>query len=237
MAQNLAHFIFNSDYPMDKVVFYKQDEINVPTSGATLTVPHNLLFTPLPLVTVASNADFSDARDVYPLPVTVDATALKADATNITVTLSNSTSSAKKLYVRVYGLIPEGETREAMPTARQSSKLIFDTDKTYAPLIFSGRVTVTYDSTKVSNINVTNGYKELATTANRLEIEHNLGVRPYMALWQENSGVISYGSIVPAFQPGYPLQYYTYSEPDKCQVYTGLYPNNSITHVRIYANV
>ena len=207
MAQNLAHFIFNSDYPMDK------------------------------LVTVASNADFSDARDVYPLSSTVDATELKADATNIVVTLSNSTSSTKKLYVRIYGLIPEGETREAMPTARQSSKLIFDTDKTYAPLIFSGRVTVTYDSTKVSRVNVTNGYKELAVTANRLEVEHNLGVRPYIALWQDNNGVISYGSIVPAFRPGYPLQYYTYSEPDKCQIYTGLYSVNSITHVRIYANV
>ena len=237
MAQNLAHFIFNSDYPMDKVVFYKQTGINVPTSGTTLTVPHNLLFAPLPLVTVASNADFSDARDVYPLSSTVDATELKADATNIVVTLSNSTSSTKKLYIRMYGLIPEGETREAMPTARQSSKLIFDTDKTYAPLIFSGRVTVTYDSTKVSRVNVTNGYKELAVTANRLEVEHNLGVRPYIALWQDNNGVISYGSIVPAFRPGYPLQYYTYSEPDKCQIYTGLYSVNSITHVRIYANV
>lgn len=237
MAQNLAHFIFNSDYPMDKVVFYKQVEVTVPArQNYAIVEPHNLLFTPLPLAVWATSADFSDTRSLEPVPDTIGMDTVKADAANITVTIDNGKNTSVKAYVRLYGLLPETAINEAAPTARQSSKLIFDTDKVYSPLIFSGLITSDLNSTHVAKVNVTNGYRELVTQANRIEIEHNLGDCPYMLYWRENNNIIEERSM-PDFLYGYPLQQYDYSDTKKCGFYCGQSDGQDKWHIRIYANV
>lgn len=238
MAQNLAHFIFNSDYPMDKVVFYKQIKIDIPagTTDRVFTVPHNLLFTPLPIAIWSTDADFNSVYSIDPLVMTPRMSALKADATNITTTFTPDSSTRYEGYLRVYGLLPTTATQETMPTARQSSKLIFDTDKVYSPLIFSGVITTDFNSTHVAKINVTNGYKELITQANRIEVEHNLGYNPYMLYWRETNGGIKAGSYW-TFRYGYPLQNYSYSDIDKCGFYCGQSDGQDKWHIRIYANV
>ena len=243
MGVNLSHFIFNSDYPMDKVVFYKQLEETIPANSTkTVTITHNLLFTPLPLAVWATNSDFSDASSLdavsqYFSSGKVALETAKADATNITLSFNSSLSSSKKIYIRVYGLLPENATQEAAPTSRQASKLIFDTDKVYAPLIFNGVITSAFNSNLVANVNVTNGYKELITQANRVVVEHNLGTLPYMLSWLERNNEIQLTYAATNFQPGYPLQYYTYSDIDKCGIYCGQSEGQHIWHIRIYANV
>ena len=237
MAMNLSHFIFSSDYPMDKVVFYKQVEVTVPAhQNYAIVEPHNLLFTPLPLAVWATSADFSDTRSLESVPDTIGMDTVKADATNITVTIDNGKNTSVKAYVRLYGLLPETAIDEAAPTARQSSKLIFDTDKVYSPLIFSGLITSDLNITHVAKVNVTNGYRELVTQANRVEVEHNLGNCPCMLYWRENNNIIEEQTL-PDFLYGYPLQQYDYSDIKKCGFYCGQSDGQDKWHIRIYANV
>ena len=238
MAQNLAHFTFNSDYPMDKVVFYRQQKISLPagSSDINITIKHGLNFVPLPIAIWSEDADFNSVYSIDPIVMAPRLIGLKADATNITATFRPSSDTAYTGYLRVYALMPTMTTRSVMPTARQSSKLIFDTDKVYAPLIFSGIITTDFNSNNVARVNVTNGYKELVTQANRVEIEHNLGNYPYILYWRESNGVINNGGYW-TFQPGYPLQYYSYSDIDKCGFYCGQSQGQDKWHIRIYANV
>lgn len=240
MLTNLSHFIFNSDYPMDKIVFYKQEAFTVPARSGqyqpgelTITIPHNLLFTPLPLAIWATDEDFSDTRTYA---IFSNLQEVKADATNITVYFQNSTDTPLKGYLRVYGLLPTNAVQEAAPTARQASKLIFDTDKLYAPLVFSGIITTDFDSNNVKKINVCHGYKELITQANRVEIEHDLGNYPFMLLWYENNGEIKLTAQSDLYYD-YPLDMLNYSETDKCNVDCGFSMGTDKVHIRIYANV
>lgn len=236
MGFNLSHFIFNSDYPMDKVVFYKQQKINLRSGSAiTFTMPHNLLFTPLPIAIWSEDENFNSVYGLDPAAMLPRMTEVKADATNISVVFTPD-STTRTGYLRVYGLLPETATQEAAPTFRQASKLVFDTDKVYCPLIFNGIITSDFDSTNVAKVNVTNGYKELITQANRIEVEHNLGNYPFIVYWHEKNGVIAQEGY-PAFQPGYPLQNYNYSDTTKCGFWCGQSQGQDKWHIRIYANV
>ena len=238
MVQNLAHFMFNSDYPMDKVVFYKQIKIDLPAGGGDVefTVDHNLLFTPLPIAIWSEDEFFNSVYSIDAIVMTPRLFRIKADDTKITASFRTDDSVPYEGYLRIYGLLPATATQEAMPTARQSSKLIFDTDKVYSPLIFSGVITTDLNSNNVAKVNVTYGYKELVTQANRIEVEHNLGINPFILYWRETNGVISDGGYW-TFQPGYPLQNYSYSDTDKCGFYCGQSSGQDKWHIRIYANV
>lgn len=239
---NLERFIFNSDYPMDKIVFYGYGSTTIPaksgsTNGTkTINIPHHLLFTPLPLAVCATNEAFTDTRTFEPVPDTWGMNLVQADATNITIKFENGQTSTKTVYYRVYGLLPENATQEVGKNSRQSSKLIFNTDLVYAPLIFSGIVTEDLDTTHVANVNVTHGYKEIQTQASRIEIEHNLGRSPFVLYWRETSGTISITGF-PDMYYGYPYQQYNYSDDKKCNFYTGQSDGQNKWHIRIYANV
>lgn len=239
---NLERFIFNSDYPMDKIVFFGYGSTTIPaksgsTNGTkTVNIPHNLPFTPLPLAVCATNEAYTDTRTFEPVPDTWGMNVVQADATNITIKFESSLTSTKTVYYRVYGLLPENATQEAGKTSRQSSSLIFNTDLVYAPLIFSGIVTEDLDTTHVANVNVTHGYKEIQTQASRIEIEHNLGRSPFVLYWRETSGTISITGF-PDMYYGYPYQQYNYSDDKKCNFYTGQSDGQNKWHIRIYANV
>ena len=238
----LDRFVFNSDYPMDKVVFCSYGNTTIPaksggTNGTrTITIPHNLLFTPLPIAVCATSEAFTDTRTYEPVPDTWGMNVVQADASNITIKFENGEASTKTVYYRVYGLLPENATQEAGKTSRQSSSLIFDTDKVYAPLIFSGIITTDLDSTNVATVNVTFGFKELQTQANRIVVEHNLGKSPYIMYWRETSGTISVIGY-PDMYYGYPYQQYNYSDEKNCGFYTGQSDGADKWHIRIYANV
>ena len=67
---DLRRFTFNSDYPVEQVVFFAQAEVTTKKYGssnfgsATVKVSHNLPFIPLPYVIVSQYEDFSDARGI-----------------------------------------------------------------------------------------------------------------------------------------------------------------------------
>lgn len=234
---NLDRFVFNSDYPMDKIVFYGYGSTSVPAGGTkTVTIPHGLGFIPLPQAIWATSAAFTDARGFEPLPVDMGMNVVKADSTNITIAFENDRASAVTAYYRVYGLLPENVTQEAGKTSRQSSALIFDTDKVYAPLIFSGIITEDLDTTNVVHVNVTHGFKEYQGQACRVEIEHNLGSSPFVMDWLESNGTIEITGYLDMYY-GYPYQQYNYSDATKCNYYAGYSDGQRKWHVRIYANV
>lgn len=239
---NLDRFMFNSDYPMDKIVFFGYGSTTIPAKSGdtwgsvTVTVPHNLSYVPLPQAVWATNADFTDTRGIDPLPDKYGMYEVKANSTSITIRFTNGETSAKTVYYRIYGLQPENATQEAGKTSRQSSSLIFDTDKVYAPLIFSGIVTEDLDSTNIAQINVTHGYKEYQGTAGRVIVEHNLGVNPFVLYWLEQGGVIEVtGS--PTFLYGYPEEQYNYTNGKECNFYSAYTEGTRKWHIRIYANV
>lgn len=244
MVTNLDRFMFNSDYPMDKIVFYKQEAITIPAKSGgvngtlTVTIPHYLQFIPLPMAVWAEDADFSDTRTLEPFPYNIGMKSIKADATYITVTFESSKNTATSAYLRVYGLLPQNSIYEVAPTARQSSKLVFDTDKVYAPLIFSGIITTDFDTDNIAKVNVSHGYKELTATAGRVIVEHNLGNYPFMVLWREviADGTIEYTGF-PEIYYGYPDTMYNTSDIDKCNIDCGQSQGLHKWHIRIYANV
>ena len=239
---NLDRFVFNSDYPMDKIVYFSYGSTTIPAkSGSTwgtktVTVNHGLPFTPLPLAVFATNEAFTDTRGVDPLPDSYGMYEVKANSTSVTISFANGQTSAKTIYYRIYGLQPENATQEAGKTSRQSSALIFDTDKVYAPLIFSGVITEDIDTRNVAYVNVTHGFKEYQGQAGRVEIEHNLGRKPFVLDWLESNGEIEITG-APDFLYGYPEQQYNYVTDKMCNYYAAYSDGQRKWHVRIYADV
>ena len=225
---NLNRFVFNSDYPMDKIVYFSYGSTTIPaksgsTNGTkTITIAHGLPFTPLLLAVCATNEAYTDTRTFEPVPDTWGMNVVQANATSITIKFENGLTSAKTVYYRVYGLIPKNATQEAGKNSRQSSALIF--------------VTEDLDTTHVANVNVTHGFKEYQGQASRIEVEHNLGYSPYVVYWRETSGTISITGF-PDMYYGYPYQQYNYSDDKKCNFYTGQSDGQNKWHIRIYANV
>lgn len=239
---NLDRFVFNSDYPMDKVVFFSYGSTTIPAkSGSTwgektVTVQHDLPFIPLPQAVWATSDAFTDTCGVDPMPDKYGMDTVKADSSSVTIKFVNGEANAKTVYYRIYGLMPENATQEAAKNSRQSSALIFDTDKVYAPLIFSGVITEDINTTNVAYVNVTHGFKEYQGQAGRVEIEHNLGRLPYVLFWLESSGTIEITG-APDFLYGFPEQQYNYVTDKKCNFYAAYSDGQSKWHVRIYANV
>lgn len=239
---NLHRFIFNSDYPMDKVVYFNHGSASVPaksgsTNGTkTINIPHGLPFIPLPIAIWASTEDFNSSLSYEPFPYDFGMVEVKANATNISIKFESSRASAQTIYYRVYGLAPESATQEAGKNSRQNSKFIFNTGYAYAPLIFSGEITEDLDTSKVAYVNVTHGFKELQTRTSRVQIEHNLGRLPYVLFWRQSGNTVELSN-GPDVQYGFPWQNYNYVDTKICNFATYMSDGQKKWHIRIYADV
>lgn len=159
-------FLLNTDYEMDKIVYFQQGSLNV--GEYDIDTPHNLPFTPLVFGVCAFNEDFSDARGVpyeYLTQQTSITFTASANATNVRVSYTNDAGTPDKIYYRIYGFEPSDSRAKVGITSKHGKEFILNTDYNYCKLYKKG---------------VVDG--QTATT-----IEHNFGYIPQILIWAESS--------------------------------------------------
>lgn len=167
---NVNNFKFNSDYPMDKIIYLKETSVAVPAYDYNdITIAHGLGFLPLVNAQWSTTADFANSYNIgggpnsgatrsYP-------TGIAADSTNIYLTTSNNTGSAVTLYFRIYGLMPDDINADVAPTASSADEFILNTDYNYPKIILNGHVNGPATGSRTDNI------------------AHGLTYRPQVSLW------------------------------------------------------
>lgn len=157
-------FLLNTDYEMDKIVYFTSGEIS---PGETISIPNNLSFTPLVFGVCAFNEDFSDPK-ISPYQESIDSGTilLQFYARNgeIVVRYQNDRSSSEKMYYRIYAFEPTGSSSNAPYTSSKAKKVILNTDYNYCKL-----------------------YKKGVTDSD-LAITHNFGYIPFVLAWREGGG-------------------------------------------------
>lgn len=216
------HFLLNTEYPLDKIIYMTSGSVVVNFSGE-ITIPHGLGFAPLVFGIWSLNSDFSTSQefdmmssDLYS-PDYMYVTRLEADDTNIYASFQNSEFSNETFYYRLFAYEPTDSTADITPTSSDTlaTNLLLDTDLNYLKLHSSG-------------IKVVSSAPDTVT--------HNLGYIPVIMLWQEGGGSHA-NSIYPINQPtiyvhadyatGYPLT-------PRVTTTSIIFPSTGTYHYRIY---
>ena len=170
MAVDPRKFLLNTDYEMDKIIYFTSGEINAMDNK---NIPHGLGFAPLVFGVCAFNSNFSDARSMPFSEITRDNTiafTLDADSTNVKIGYGNYADNPPKMYYRVYAFEPSNSSAVIAPTNDKANTFVLNTDYNYCKLFQKGTVSGTGSHT----------------------INHGLGYVPQVLAWrQTNSGLIS----------------------------------------------
>ena len=172
------HFLLNTDYPLDKVVYLKEAFI---TFGVNETFAHNLLFTPLVKVVWSLTSNFSETYEVGNGPLSASPSTpftpflayARANATDIELAFG-SPGAVVGAYVRVYGFMPSNVNVAANHTASSADTFALNTDYNYSKMYLA-------DITASSSVA---GSTEVVT--------HGLGYYPQCEVWFEKGGYIWY---------------------------------------------
>lgn len=163
-------FLLNTDYEMDKIILYKTGTLN--KGDYYVQIPHNLSFKPLTFGVFSDSEDFSAS---FPIPysnitrqstLNVDAW---SDATDITLSYTNTASTPAKIYYRIYGFEPSDSHAKVGATSKYANQIILNTDYNYCKLKEKGVVDM----------------------PNNYTIQHNLGYIPQVLVWHESAGSIT----------------------------------------------
>lgn len=157
-------FLLNTDYEMDKIVYFKEGELN--SGQYDIDIPHNLKFTPLIFGVCAFKSDFSDSRSVPYQQITANTTisfTALANVTNIRLSYTGSNNPGK-IYYRIYAFEPTDSHAKVGGTSKNAKQFILNTDYNYCKLYKAG---------------ITTG----ATT-----LKHNLGYLPQVLAWRTANG-------------------------------------------------
>lgn len=190
-----THFIFNSDYPFDMVVYYKYYVFTTNSSTPqTISFDHNLGFAPLLFGIWSYTEDFAKS---YPLTDFITAGSAKialyveSDATKVYITKEQTNpTSGRKLYAKIYGFAPTTWTGNCKPTAQSSSSLLLDTDLAYSPLLAAGAVNPKDISqgggqtTTLMGVIGKNGYQEINGRDNPVALYYQEPLSPTVILWK-----------------------------------------------------
>lgn len=190
-----THFIFNSDYPFDMVVYYKYYVFNTNSSTPqTISFEHNLGFAPLLFGIWSYTEDFAKS---YPLTDFITAGSAKialyveSDATKVYITKEQTNpTSGRKLYVKIYGFAPTTWTGNCKPTAQSSSSLLLDTDLAYSPLLAAGAVNPKDISqgggqtTTLMGVIGKTGYQEINGRDSFVALYYQEPLSPTVILWK-----------------------------------------------------
>lgn len=173
---NARNFLINTDYPMDKVIYLKEQSLTMGDS-IDVSIAHGLPFIPLVWFQWSLTSDFAIAyeNNTGPFPSGIPGylfallVMIEANATNI-ILRGNGTTSSITIYVRIFGFQPSTSNVDLAPTSSQADNFILNTDYNYMKLITATSVAV--------NAGVTN------------TITHGYGYIPHILLWDESSGTI-----------------------------------------------
>ena len=205
-------FLLNTDYEMDKIVYYKSGEV-MPNNGGLYRYidTFNLGFIPLIFATLSFTEDFSDTKMnemISPDNITIS---LQAFSDGITLDYYNTSNPNQKLYYRIYAFEPSNSTASVGKTQKDAKQFILNTDYNYCKL-----------------------YKKGVVTTNTT-ITHNLGYVPFVLAWNENKwvnpapGVITPCWFSGAEDSGIP----SVSVTSSAVTISGV-PTNGKVHYRIY---
>ena len=168
-------YLFNTDYEMDKIVYFKQGTLNA--NDYDITYKHKLGFTPLIFGICAFNSDFSDPRTIPFEQITQNNTVqftAQADATNLKLTYLNYAGSPAKIYYRIFAFEPTNSHEKVGATSKHANKLILNTDYNYCKL-----------------------YKKGIVVSDTI-INHDFGYVPQVLAWKEMSAYPSGTYIEPS---------------------------------------
>lgn len=162
-------FILNTDYEMDKIVFYKTGEL--PAGSYDEPIKHGLSFAPLVFGVFSYVDDFSGPRPIPYSFITPDNTInvdALADSENVYLSYINYAGTPAKIYYRLYGFEPSDSHAHVPSTSRYAGEFILNTDYNYCKLKQKGVVNATSTVT----------------------IKHGLGYLPQTLVWGETGGNI-----------------------------------------------
>lgn len=165
MAVDPRNFLLNTDYEMDKIIYFRSGTLNA--GQYDVDIAHGLGFTPLVFGVCAFNSDFSDARGVPYESLTQSDTVqftAQANSTNVRISYINTSGSPSKIYYRLYGFEPSNSSATVAPTSSNASKFILNTDYNYCKLFKKG-------TASVGNT-----------------VSHRLGYIPQVLAWQVANG-------------------------------------------------
>lgn len=165
MAVDPRDFILNTDYEMDKIIYFREATLNA--GQYDVDIPHGLGFTPLIFGVCAFNSDFSDARGIPYQSLTMSNSiqfTAQANATNVRISYINDSGTPSKIYYRLYGFEPSTSNADVGPTSSNADTFILNTDYNYCKLFSKGTASV-------------------GDT-----ISHNLGYIPQVLAWQAANG-------------------------------------------------
>lgn len=154
-------FLLNTDYEMDKIVYYTSGELT-PTGFREVYVDeYNLGFTPLVFAVLSFSEDFSDSRMDAMFTFEDISVSIYAYSDGVTMYYVNNNNPNQKIYYRIYGFEPSDSTSNVGTTQKDAKTFILNTDYEYSKLYKKG--IISQDAT----------------------IEHNLGYTPFVMAWEE----------------------------------------------------
>ena len=162
MAVDPRDFLLNTDYEMDKIIYYTSGSITA--DEYQKTIAHNLGFKPLIFGVCATTSDFSDPRTIPYENITQNNSIwfyAKASSSNLYLEHVNFSDQNSKMYYRIYAFEPSSSTADIEPTSENASKFVLNTDYNYCKLFSKGEL----------NGNGT--------------VTHNLGYVPQVLAWYE----------------------------------------------------
>lgn len=187
ILSNARDFLATSDYPLDKVCYLHSATVNF-GSGTDYTVAHGLPFTPLIRAVWSLTSSFTTAYQVGDGPVSSSPStpfspqlvSAYADSTNAVLSFGMP-GTTTQVYVRIYALMPGGDSSEVSHTASSADDFTLSTDYNYTKLYMEGE---TASSSTPSSTEI---------------VTHSLGYYPQVEVWFEKSSRIyaaSYSALV-----------------------------------------
>nr|DAJ29233.1 MAG TPA: hypothetical protein [Caudoviricetes sp.] len=164
-------FIFNSDFPIDHVVYIR--EVDVPFSSSGVEIGHNLGFTPL-LMGLFSADNWASS-----MPIDTPASSgdnvgnVQVESNRYSIKLINYGRLNRPIKVRLFGLMPSDVNVDVSPPQVRYSRFNFNTDFNYSKLVKAGVFNTHWNS------------------GENIVYHHGLGYILEVEVWQEdNSGVV-----------------------------------------------
>lgn len=185
------NFIYTSDYPTPAIV-WKLETMISKTSSGTVSIPHNLPFTPLLMGIWSTSSSFNPSYDIANVYGDFDYTGgftmlnrCDADATNVNLWILNVGGANNDVYFKLFAYAPpdyEGE----VPSVDDNTKFILNTDYVVPKIVKQGYVEHTIEG-----------------STEDFSIYHNLGYIPQARIWGAGPNYIGSGSCIEPMRSQY----------------------------------
>ena len=251
-----THFIFNSDYPFDMIVYYKYLKF---TKGTTPeSFEHGLGFAPLLFGMWDESENFDQA---WPFTNNNSLASLvrwiESDDKKIYIHF-DGIDNGKTCYLKIYGFAPVTWTGNCKPTAQSGSSLLLNTDLPYSPLLAAGAIQprrmdnpdTPSEQTGISEDIGKNGHIEVIGRASDVSLYYYDPIQPMVMLWKTtaSTGRTAQAGFAALFGTGYGLRnapYATYNEDTGITgrhalsitagvTRSGMANYNDVMHFRVY---